>query len=62
MGVHRQPASDRAARKDMLLLIINGHHEPVQFAPPECAGGTQWALLIDTNTPDEDEQKLFRHR
>lgn len=32
-----------------LLLVINDHHDMVAFTLPECAGGTEWSLLIDTN-------------
>ena len=32
-----------------LLLVINGHDDLVEFTLPECYGGVQWSLLIDTN-------------
>jgi isoamylase len=38
-----------------LLIIINGHHELVEFTLPECAGGSGWSLLIDTNLPEAQE-------
>lgn len=38
-----------------LLLVINGHHDMVNFTLPECAGGSQWSLLLDTNMDDRGE-------
>ncbi len=38
-----------------LLIIFNGHYEPVNFALPECAGGSAWTLLLDTAEPDLKE-------
>jgi len=38
-----------------ILIVINGHHEAVDFTLPECAGAGQWSLLIDTNTPEITE-------
>ena len=32
-----------------LLMVINDHHDVVKFTFPECAGGNEWSLLIDTN-------------
>ncbi|HJU17891.1 MAG TPA: glycogen debranching protein GlgX [Stellaceae bacterium] len=37
-----------------LLLVANAHYEPVQFTLPECAGGSRWSLLIDTNIPESE--------
>jgi glycogen operon protein len=34
-----------------LLIVINGHHEGVDFTLPECAGAARWDLLIDTTVP-----------
>jgi isoamylase len=42
-----------------LLLILNVHHDMVQFTLPECAGGDQWALLIDTQFSATSEGKVF---
>ncbi len=38
-----------------ILIVINGHYEPVDFTLPECSGAGQWSLLIDTNTPEITE-------
>jgi glycogen operon protein len=32
-----------------LLLVINGHHDLVEFTLPRSYGGDEWALLLDTN-------------
>jgi isoamylase len=38
-----------------LLLIVNAHHDVVQFELPKAVGGRGWVRLIDTNQPDTDE-------
>jgi glycogen operon protein len=38
-----------------LLVITNAHHDVVAFTLPKAAGGRDWLRLVDTNTPDEDE-------
>jgi glycogen operon protein len=37
-----------------LLLVLNAHYEPVQFTLPPCPGGGSWALVLDTNVPDQE--------
>jgi isoamylase len=37
-----------------LLMIVNAHHDVVEFVLPEVVGGREWRLLIDTNLTDED--------
>jgi glycogen operon protein len=37
-----------------LLMVLNAHHDVVEFVLPEVVGGRQWRLLIDTNLTDED--------
>jgi glycogen operon protein len=32
-----------------LLLILNGHHDVVNFVMPGHEGDEQWVLLVDTN-------------
>jgi len=36
---------------DMFLMILNSHHDPVQFTLPTAPSGALWEVLIDTNTP-----------
>ena len=52
-----QPTGVRQKGSDAtVLLVFNAHYEVVSFTLPQCAGGTTWSLLIDTNqselTPD----------
>jgi len=46
-------------REATLLVIINVHHEGVNFKLPSAPGGESWLLLIDTNNPDDDGKKAF---
>ncbi|MEO7208497.1 MAG: glycogen debranching protein GlgX [Steroidobacteraceae bacterium] len=32
-----------------MLLVLNAHHDLVEFTLPQCAGGEQWSLELDTN-------------
>ncbi|MBL6079680.1 glycogen debranching protein GlgX [Belnapia sp. T18] len=50
----RRPGSDAT-----LLMILNSHHEAVEFSLPEPPAGQRWLLLIDTNRPDLDEPEPF---
>ena len=43
----------------LLLLVINGHSDFVEFTLPECYGGMQWSLLVDTNIADSSEKGTF---
>jgi isoamylase len=43
-----------------LLIVINDHHDLVEFTLPECAGGDSWRLLIDTNITDNSETGVFK--
>jgi len=36
-----------------MLLVMNAHHDLVEFTLPECPGGGFWSLEVDTNIPDE---------
>jgi glycogen operon protein len=42
-----------------MLLVMNSHHDVVIFTLPECADGTAWQLLIDTNMPDAEDPAPF---
>ena len=35
-----------------LLMVLNGHHDVVEFKLPEAPGGDGWTLLADTNAPE----------
>ena len=43
-----------------LLMIINGHHDLVEFTLPEFAESEIWSLMIDTNIEDNREESTFR--
>lgn len=45
-GVH-QKGSDAT-----VLIVFNAHYELVAFTLPECAGGSRWSLLLDTNVDE----------
>jgi isoamylase len=47
-------------RQATLLIVINDHHDLVEFTLPECPGGDTWSLLIDTNVTDNSEQGSFK--
>ncbi len=42
-----------------LLLIVNAHHDTVNFKLPEVVGGLSWSCLIDTNQPDLEAAPKF---
>jgi len=50
----RRPASDAT-----LLIVMNAHHDIVEFKLPDIAGSDQWSCLIDTNVPVRDELPDF---
>jgi glycogen operon protein len=35
-----------------MLMVLNAHHDLVEFTLPECPGGRIWSLEIDTNIAD----------
>jgi glycogen operon protein len=35
-----------------MLMVLNAHHDLVEFTLPECPGGRLWSLEIDTNIAD----------
>jgi isoamylase len=47
-------------RQATLLIVINDHHDLVEFTLPECPGGDTWSLLIDTNVTDNSEHGTFK--
>src|SRR6185437_2652515 len=50
----KRPASDATA-----LLVLNAHHEAVNFTIPDVVGGTTWRRLLDTNVPEEGVRESF---
>jgi len=50
----RRPASDAT-----LLLVLNAHHDLVNFTLPDIPEGDKWTLLLDTNMPVRDELPAY---
>jgi glycogen operon protein len=50
----RRPASDAT-----LLLVLNAHHDVVNFTFPDVPEGDKWTVLLDTNMPVRDELPAF---
>ncbi len=42
----------RRGSEATLLLVVNSHHEGVNFTLPKVPEGANWTCLIDTNQPD----------
>jgi glycogen operon protein len=49
-----RPGSDAT-----MLLILNAYHDVVLFTLPRVPGGGHWRCLIDTNTPERNEEPVF---
>jgi isoamylase len=49
----------RLASDATLLLILNAHHDAVNFSLPEIPEGEQWTCLLDTNMPVRNELPDF---
>jgi glycogen operon protein len=53
-GGIRRPGTDAT-----MLLVLNAHHDVVNFTLPEAPGGQRWRCVIDTNLPTRDELVAF---
>jgi isoamylase len=42
-----------------MLIVINGHHDLVEFILPNCVGGCNWKLLIDSQFSEAVDEKSF---
>ncbi|HEY3110346.1 MAG TPA: glycogen debranching enzyme GlgX, partial [Chloroflexota bacterium] len=42
---------------DVLLILLNGYHEPLPFTLPPARDGEIWELVIDTSRPERREEK-----
>jgi len=51
----KRPAMDATA-----LLVLNAHHDVVNFALPEVVGGKVWRCLLDTNIPEDGNHESFQ--
>jgi len=64
MDGRAQPTGIRRKGADAtLLLILNAHHDVVNFTLPEVAQGSGWTCLLDSNRPEDrgTEQFEFGH-
>ncbi|MCB8874557.1 glycogen debranching protein GlgX [Acidisoma silvae] len=51
-----QPSGIRKRGGDAtILLVFNAAADGVNFTLPECAGGDEWTLIVDTNRPDIED-------
>jgi len=42
-----------------LLMVLNAHHDLVEFTLPDTPGGREWSLLVDTNLVEDAEPERF---
>jgi len=49
----------RRGSEATLLLVVNSHHEGVNFTFPEVPEGINWTCLIDTNQPEVRGKEKF---
>jgi glycogen operon protein len=60
MDGRAQPTGIRYRGEDAtLLLVLNAHHDLVEFTLSEIAGGREWSLLVDTNIAEQAELERF---
>jgi glycogen operon protein len=50
----------RRGDEDTVLIVLNGFEGEVNFAMPTAALGSDWSLLVDTNTPDAPAGQKFQ--
>ncbi len=56
-----QPTGIRRRGEDAtLLLVLNAHHDLVEFSLRETVGGREWLLLVDTNLAVMQNRKVSR--
>ncbi len=51
--MNEQTAEGRVIRDDVLLVLINAHHEAIPFTMPGAEDGPAWRLALDTARPGE---------
>ena len=60
MDGRAQPTGIRKAGSDVtLLLIVNAHHDVVNFSLPEVPEGSHWVCLVDTNQASVSGEEVF---
>jgi glycogen operon protein len=51
-GRARPTGVRQRGKEAAILIVLNAHHDLVQFTLPECFGGTHWRLELETNITD----------
>ncbi len=52
--ISEMDAAGQVIRDDVLLLLLNAHHEPMNFILPGVADGPRWQRLLDTADPQDE--------
>jgi isoamylase len=52
-GRSRPTGVRQRGTEEAMLMVLNSHHDVVNFTLPVCPGGAGWALLIDTNRTED---------
>ncbi len=58
-GRARATGIARPAGDATVLVVLNAHHDAVEFALPEPPAGQHWLLLVDTLRPELEEPEDF---
>jgi glycogen operon protein len=59
-GHARPTAVSQRGVEATLLLVLNAHHDLVQFTLPEHAGPCEWSPLVDTNAPELQQTPTYK--
>ena len=51
-GRSRPTGVRQRGTEEAMLMVLNSHHDLVNFTLPQCPGGTGWSVLVDTNLRD----------
>jgi glycogen operon protein len=51
--------SGEPIKDDTFLILLNCHHEPIQFYVPKPPDAEKWEIVIDTNNPDLESDTRF---
>jgi glycogen operon protein len=46
-------------KDDTFLIMLNCHHEPIQFFVPQPPSGEKWEVVVDTNDPGLEPDSRF---
>jgi glycogen operon protein len=58
-GRARATGITQLGHETTVLLVLNAHHDVVEFILPDCSLCSGWNLLIDTNIPDNEGGEAF---